>query len=337
MSDDIVLDKINKLYSDKIFPEKYKNIILNFYISYKNETKDIIPIEKVYFTFITLIDLMVEQFKSPYIFDYFNKKVTTPFDFYSFGKNFIRPLVDFEKSTIFNLENLKKIKNYLEKNENVILLSNHQSEIDPHAISLLLEKDFEDIASKMIYVAGERVIQDPLAIPFSMGCNLLCIFSKRYIDIDQKLQHQKLLHNKKVMSYMSELLSEGGKIIYVAPSGGRDRKNQNNEVEVAPFDPQSVEMLNLMSKKSKKPTHFFLLTLATYDIAPPPEKVQKEMGENRSVKRCPIFLSFSSEVDMEKITDSITDKHEKRKVRAKYLQNIVKEEYKKIASRLTSI
>ena len=34
----------------------------------------------------------------------------------------------------------------------------------------------------MIFVAGERVITDPLAIPFSMGSNLLCIYSKRYID-----------------------------------------------------------------------------------------------------------------------------------------------------------
>jgi glycerol-3-phosphate O-acyltransferase len=27
------------------------------------------------------------------------------------------------------------------------------------------------------------VITDPLAIPFSMGCDLICIYSKKYIDV----------------------------------------------------------------------------------------------------------------------------------------------------------
>jgi glycerol-3-phosphate O-acyltransferase len=43
---------------------------------------------------------------------------------------------------------------------------------------------------------------------------------------------------------------------YVAPSGGRDRPNQEGIVEVAPFDPQSIEMFNLMAKKSTRPTFF---------------------------------------------------------------------------------
>jgi len=58
---------------------------------------------------------------------------------------------------------------------------------------------------------------------------------------------------------MSELLSEGGKTIYVAPSGGRDRRNNQGIVEVAPFDPQSIEMLLLDGSKSRKNQLFSIL------------------------------------------------------------------------------
>ncbi len=49
----------------------------------------------------------------------------------------------------------------------------------------------------MIFVAGERVITDPLAVPASMGRNLLCIYSKRYIDHPPELKSEKQLHNKR--------------------------------------------------------------------------------------------------------------------------------------------
>ena len=64
----------------------------------------------------------------------------------------------------------------------MIFLANHQIEADPQAISLLLDDLYPNFAENMIFVAGERVITDPFAIPFSMGRNLLCIYSKRYID-----------------------------------------------------------------------------------------------------------------------------------------------------------
>ena len=75
----------------------------------------------------------------------------------------------------------------------------------------------------MIIVAGHRVVSDPLAIPFSMGRNLLCIYSKKYFESDPAAKADKLQHNQRTMKKMLQLLSEGGKCIYVAPSGGRDR------------------------------------------------------------------------------------------------------------------
>ncbi|KAK8627739.1 hypothetical protein V6N13_135341 [Hibiscus sabdariffa] len=51
---------------------------------------------------------------------------------------------------------------------NVVLISNHQTEADPIIISLLLEKTNPQLTESMIYVAGDRVIIDPLCKPFSM-------------------------------------------------------------------------------------------------------------------------------------------------------------------------
>ncbi|CAN0191423.1 unnamed protein product [Discosporangium mesarthrocarpum] len=71
------------------------------------------------------------------------------------------------------VENLKKIEEYLKKGENVFLISNHQTEADPQACSLLMERDgFGEVAASMINVAGHRVTTDPFAIPFSRGRNL---------------------------------------------------------------------------------------------------------------------------------------------------------------------
>ncbi|MBN2479253.1 MAG: 1-acyl-sn-glycerol-3-phosphate acyltransferase [Parachlamydiales bacterium] len=331
MSSDLIIKKIEKLYNSKILPKKYFDILENFYLGYKDQVKKVISEENIYNIFNTLIDLILDQFKSPFIFDPYHQKVTKPFDYQKFGLDFVRPLIDFENSKLFGEDNLQKIAKQLDNNENVILFANHQSELDPQAIGLLLGNKFKKVADEMIFVAGERVLTDPLAIPFSMGCNLLCIFSKRYIDIDPKLQHQKQIHNKKVMTLMSDLLHEGGKVIYVAPSGGRDRKDENKKIQIAEFDPQSLEMFYLMCKKAKTPTHFYPLTLSTYEIAPPPEKIQIDLGEKRIVKRGSIFISFSKEIDMEKFLGSETaDKIERRKNRAKYLHSIVKEEYRNI-------
>ena len=60
------------------------------------------------------------------------------------------------------------------------MIGNHQTEADPQVLSLLLETEgYEDTAEKTIFVAGHKVTTDPLAIPFSMGRNLLTIFSKK--------------------------------------------------------------------------------------------------------------------------------------------------------------
>ena len=316
----LLADALGEL--QKIISPKYFAIMDNFICCYRQAVgaafHEAIP------TLLLFLQLARKQFETPYIFESFHRKIRRPIDYYRFALDFIRPLIDLPHSSIFGVEHLDWISAKLDRNENIILLANHQTEPDPQAIAILLEKTHPQISEKIIYVAGERVITDPLAIPFSMGCDLLCIYSKRYIDYPTDSKAKKQLHNKNTIEQMRRLLQEGGKIIYVAPSGGRDRKNGEGRIEVAPFDPASVEMFYLMAKKAHHPTHFIPFALYTYDLLPPPESIQKELGELRIAKRTPIFLSFAPSFDMDHFPGSNEDdKVKRREHRAREIWAIV--------------
>lgn len=309
-------------------PPKYYRVLASFFDCYKDAVlsfKETLP------NLLLFLQFLKEEMRKPFQFEPYHKKIRHPFDYYQFGINFVKPLIDLEHSKILGLEHLHAIEKCLQRGENVVLLSNHQTEGDPQAIAVLLEKSHPKIGESIIYVAGERVVTDPLAIPFSMGCDLLCIYSKRYIDYPPEGKEAKQQHNKKTMQLMSRLLSEGGKIIYVAPSGGRDRKNSEGRVEIAPFDPDSIEMFHLMARKAKTPTHFIPFTLATYDLLPPPETVQIELGELRLAKRTPVYLAFAPPFDMDHFPGSNeTDKHLRRAARAKAIWQIVHNTYQSL-------
>lgn len=285
-------------------------------------------------TFLTFVEAVSKQVNEPYTFSPFHKAVTAPTDYYQLGLDFVRPLVDFAKSSVEGKSSLKSIHEAVERKENVILLSNHQTEIDPQLISLLLEKEYPKLAEEMIFVAGHRVVTDPLAVPLSLGRNLLCIYSKRHIDNPPEKRAEKLLHNGRAMKVLEELLTEGGKVIYIAPSGGRDRRDEMGHFQVAPFDPQAVEMFYLISQKAKRPTHFHTLALKTYPLLPPPEKVLVEIGETRLTSFAPIQLYFGDKIDMESVgkADEVEDKKERRLVRSRAIWQQVVTNYSKISS-----
>jgi len=133
------------------------------------------------------------------------------------------------------------------------------------------------------------------------------------------------------MKRMRKMLDEGGKCIYVAPSGGRDRPNVSGEIEIAPFNPQSIEMFRLMAKLASRPTHFYPLALATSDLLPPPNSVNIELGENRHTISTPIHLAFGSEIDIKHVLgDETLDKKERRKAIAKNIWNQVRQLYNTI-------
>lgn len=326
------LKKLTQYVNKGAIPSNLAEVINNFFLSYGEaveengyKIKDLAPILNKF------LDLVVEQVAHPYAFKPYHHRITHPFDYYHFGLDFLRPLVVFPSSKVVGSQHLKEIEKTLAKKENVILLANHQTEPDPQAISLLLEKTHPKLAEEMIFVAGDRVITDPLAAPLSKGRNLICIFSKRHLEVPPEKKPAKLLHNQRAMKKLTELLSEGGKCIYVAPSGGRDRPNSTGTVEVARFDPQSIEMFWLISQKSGRPAHFYSLALATYDLLPPPNSIEKELGERRHTHCTPIHMAIGSEIEMENIPGSdVEDKKQKRQRRADYIWQQVLRDYEKL-------
>lgn len=300
---------------------KVQAILQNFHGSYMKAIEQSgMPLEKGQELFDQLLVLVQKQIKHPHRFHIFHQAIQSPFNYYQFGLDFIRPLIDFKHSNVLHVEQLKRMREQLFKGENVILLANHQTEPDPQIINLLLQPHDPTFAAKMIFVAGHRVIEDPVAVPLSLGCNLLCIYSKKHMNNHPEDKPKKVLHNQRTMKKMSELLSEGGKCIYVAPSGGRDRPNAQGHVEVAPFDGQSIELFWLMAQRSSKLTHFYPLTLLTYDLLPPPRQVEKELGERREAYFKPVQMAFGEEIDMEVFPGSETDDRKaKRNHRAEHI------------------
>ena len=187
--------------------------------------------------------------------------------------------------------------------DNVVFLANHQSEADPQVMSVCLEQaGFPEAASGITYVAGHKVTTDALAIPFSMGRNLICIHSKKHIDTDPETKPLKQRQNLNAMSDMLGMLKQGGTALWVAPSGGRDRRDlTTGKVPIAKFDSKTIDMFRLMGNKSKKPTHYYPLAMVTYDLCPPPDYVEAGTGEQRNVRFTRVGISCGEEL----ISDTI--------------------------------
>lgn len=320
--------KLLKHYvQEGVFTDKIAQIIEDFYRIYLN-TIPSNQLEKGENFLKKWLELVVLYIQQPYPFEIFHQAIRSPFDFYQFGLDFMRPLVDFTHSKLKGIQNIEEINRYINQKHNVIVLANHQIEPDPQIISLMLEKQYPQLAADMIFIAGHRVISDPLAIPMSLGRNLLCIYSKKHMNTPPEEKGNKILHNQRTMKKMVELLNQGGKCIYVAPSGGRDRLNASGLPEVAMFDPESLELFYLMTKQAQNPTHFFTLALKTYDLMPPPRVVEKDLGEKRHATYAPAHLAFGDEVNMEDFPNSEQfDKRAKRIARAEYLTKLVSENY----------
>jgi len=195
-------------------------------------------------------------------------------------------------------------------------------------------------------VAGDRVTTDMLAQPFSMGRNLLCIYSKKHLDNPPELKSSKTKHNRRVMKKMQELFQEGGKMIWVAPSGGRDRADENGEFQVANFDPKSIEMFRLMADKADRTTHFYPLSMFTYPVCPPPAAVGGAVGEQRTVKYAPAGLCFADSIDLDAFVEACVvegfpkdcsptaERDAAREELTKHIHGVVAANYKELAAEL---
>jgi glycerol-3-phosphate O-acyltransferase len=219
-------------------------------------------------------------------------------DYYAFGCDFFRPAMDLENSVVLGQELLPKIVKQLEAGENVVFFANHQSEADPQVVSCCLEKvGLGKEASEIVYVAGHKVTTDPLAIPFSMGRNLICIHSKKHISADPATKPAKQRQNLRSMTALLDLFKKGGTCVWVAPSGGRDRRDTTTgDVPIADFDSKTIDIFRLYGNKSKKPTHFYTLAMVSYDLCPPPDYLAAGVGEERNVRFVPVGIALGDEL-----------------------------------------
>eukprot|EP00565_Helicotheca_tamesis_P007235 CAMPEP_0185741026 /NCGR_PEP_ID=MMETSP1171-20130828/38738_1 /TAXON_ID=374046 /ORGANISM="Helicotheca tamensis, Strain CCMP826" /LENGTH=514 /DNA_ID=CAMNT_0028412963 /DNA_START=158 /DNA_END=1703 /DNA_ORIENTATION=+ len=210
---------------------------------------------------------------------------------------------DAKRSVTLGQEHIQQISQQVQKGDNIIFFANHQTEPDPQVISILLENiGYGDLAEDIMYVAGHKVTTDPIAIPFSMGQNLLCIHSKKHksSEEDEAKQRQKQKQNLLAMGTMSRMLKKGGALLWVAPSGGRDRRDlssSSGEIPIAPFDSKTIDMFRLMGEKSKVKTHYYPMAMRTYEILSPPDQIVSNVGETRDVQFGAVGIAFAEELD----------------------------------------
>ena len=74
--------------------------------------------------------------------------------------------------------------------------------------ALLLEATHPSLATEVFYVAGDRVVADPLCKPFSMGRNLFCVHSRKHLDDLPELKEAKQRTNRKTLAEMSRALNQ---------------------------------------------------------------------------------------------------------------------------------
>ncbi len=284
--------------SDRDAPRRYLDVVAK----QKRDPMEKVPVLKEY------LGLVEDQLDEPFVFAPFHEAWTeengAPIDHLAMDTAFMEPMLDPNDSVLLGSERVKDIEALLAKGDNVVLLSNHQTEADPSCWSFALHENHERLERDMIMVAGDRVTTDVVAVPFSKARNLLCIFSKRHIDNPPEEKSKKMRHNAKTMTAMLRLFKGGGKCIWVAPSGGRDRPNADGVYTPAAFDPKSVEMFRLMSAKAAdKTTHFYPVAMMTHRLFPPPKTLTPgALGEPRRAIRGSVNIAIGEPIDFDEVT-----------------------------------
>lgn len=95
----------------------------------------------------------------------------------------------------------------------------------------MLEATHPRLATEVHYVAGDRVVADPLCKPFSMGRNLFCVHSKKHMDDDMALRDAKIRTNRQTVVSMSRQLSK------VPCCSQPDGSVANLRAEMSRYDP----------------------------------------------------------------------------------------------------
>ncbi|URD87242.1 glycerol-3-phosphate acyltransferase [Musa troglodytarum] len=266
----------------------YRNAVMQ---SRDSSASEIIPSNMA-----VAFDRILLDVENPFNFSPYHKAVREPFDYYMFGQNYFRPLVDFRTSYIGNLFLFFDMEKKLKQGHNIVLFSNHQTEADPPLIALLLERTNPYLAEKLVFVAGDRVITDPLCKPFSMGRG-------------------------------------ESQIIWIASSGGRDRPDPlTGKWHPASFDESSVDNMRRLVDHSGVMGHMYPLALLCYGVMPPRPEVEKQIGERRKFSFHGVGLSVAPEINFDDIASGCENPEEAKKAFSRALYGSIIEQYNVLES-----
>jgi len=189
--------------------QEFMRTYLQVVAKQKRDPMEKVPVLKEY------LGLVEDQIREPFPFEPYHVAWTeengAAVDHLRMDTEFMEPLLDRADSVLLGEEHVAAIEAQLAAGENVVLLSNHQTEADPSCWSFALAGAHERLARDMVMVAGDRVTTDVVAVPFSKGRNLLCIYSKRHIENPPEQKATKMRHNAKTMTAMLRLFRGGGK------------------------------------------------------------------------------------------------------------------------------
>eukprot|EP00232_Nephroselmis_pyriformis_P027230 CAMPEP_0182852730 /NCGR_PEP_ID=MMETSP0034_2-20130328/321_1 /TAXON_ID=156128 /ORGANISM="Nephroselmis pyriformis, Strain CCMP717" /LENGTH=480 /DNA_ID=CAMNT_0024983465 /DNA_START=24 /DNA_END=1466 /DNA_ORIENTATION=- len=325
---------LNKCVEEKRIPKELVPGSLDFYNNYltairSSDHPD--PDTAVASTIGNIFDRVLKEFEDPYKFPSLHKRMLEPYNYYAFGQVYVNQLINYTKSFIGNIELFDKIEKQLEAGDNVVMLANHQTEADPGVWALLLENTHPRLSTEVHYVAGDRVVTDALCKPFSMGRNLLCVYSKKHMDDDPALKKEKQRSNLKTVGVMGKMFKEGGKLLWVAPSGGRDRGPEKGPWTPAVFDPSAVGLMCKMIQSSGRPGHIYPFAMVSKDIMPPPPATEKALGERRLTNWAGVGISTCPELNLPKYLKEHGDDKEA------FIGAVVKDAYTAVVQEYTRL
>eukprot|EP00882_Tetradesmus_deserticola_P007082 GHRQ01007455.1.p1 GENE.GHRQ01007455.1~~GHRQ01007455.1.p1 ORF type:complete len:221 (+),score=105.57 GHRQ01007455.1:655-1317(+) len=171
----------------------------------------------------------------------------------------------------------------------------------------MLAASHPSLATDVIYVAGDRVVTDALCKPFSMGRNLFCVHSKKHLEDEPELKASKMETNRKTLVAMQRAFNAGGSLVWIAPSGGRDRP-MDDVWSPDPFDATAVELMRNLINRAKQPGHLYPMAMFSYPVMPPPKTVDKALGERRLTAWSGVGISVCEELDWQSVVKGIDDK-----------------------------
>lgn len=260
----------------------------------------------------TIADCALKEFVDPYTFPSFHQALVEPYNYFEFGQRYVGSLTDFDRSVLGYPDRWADVARQLADGHNVVLLANHQTEADPGVFAHMLMSTQPQLAKQVVYVAGDRVVTDPLCKPFSMGRNLFCVHSKKHLDDVPELKAAKMETNRKTLVAMTRALNQGGCLMWIAPSGGRDRPKADGTWSPDKFDATAVELMRNLVARAKQPGHLYPMAMYSWPMMPPPKTIEASIGERRITNYTPVGISICHELDVPAVVNGATEKEEQQ-------------------------